>query len=118
MPSSTFASEKLNSTTAIALLLALLLFYCGALEVVARTKFTSISRVQKRIESDKRAALSLRPTTSDGVKTFLLAGNSLLVQGVDPGQLHQRMAPKYYSAVLGIENTQYLDWYFGLPGFL
>lgn len=114
MPSSTSASEKFNATRAIALLLVLLLFYCGALEVTARTKFTSISRVQRRIETDKRVALGLQPAAADGAKTVLLVGNSLLVHGVDPGKLHEEMAPRYSSAVLAIENTQYLDWYFGL----
>lgn len=102
----------------MALLIALLILYCGTLEVVTRTKFTRISRVQRRIENDKRAALGLKQTASDGAKTFLLFGNSLLVHGVEPDKLHKEMAPRYYSAVLGIENTQYLDWYFGLRRFL
>ncbi|MGC1614967.1 MAG: hypothetical protein WA736_09800 [Candidatus Acidiferrum sp.] len=117
MPSFTSAFEKLKATQAISLLLGLLLFYCSTLEVVTRTEFTRISRVQRRIENDKRAALALKPTTSDGANTFLLVGNSLLVHGVDPDKLHQEMAPGYYSAVLGIENTQYVDWYFGLRRF-
>jgi hypothetical protein len=114
MPSSTSASEKPNATQGMALLLAMLIFYCGALELVSRAEFTHMSRVQIRIENDKRAALELQPITGDGAKTFLLVGNSLLVQGVEPGKLHKEMAPRYHSAVLGIENTQYLDWYFGL----
>jgi hypothetical protein len=114
MPSSTSASEKLNATRGIALLLALLIFYCGALEVVTRANFTRISRVQIRIENDKRAALALPPVTADGAKTVLLVGNSLLVHGVEPGKLRHEMAPAYFSVVLGIENTQYLDWYFGI----
>jgi hypothetical protein len=117
MPSITSGTERLNATKAIALLLALLISYCGALEVITRTKFTRISRVEKRIENDTRAALQLQPTTADGAKTSLLVGNSLLVHGVDRDKLHQEMAPKYYSAVLGIENTQSLDWYFGLRRF-
>jgi hypothetical protein len=99
------------------LLLALLILYCGSLEVVTRTEFTRISRVQRRIENDKQAALELKPTTPNGARTFLLVGNSLLVHGVEPDKLHQEMAPRYYSAVLGIENTQYLDWHFGLRRF-
>lgn len=117
MPSSTSASEKPNAARAMVLLLALFIIYCGGLEVVTRTKFTRISRVQRRIDNDKRAALELKPTASDGAKTFLLVGNSLLVHGVEPDKLHQEMASNYYSEVLGIENTQYLDWYFGLRRF-
>jgi|HubBroStandDraft_1064217.scaffolds.fasta_scaffold18209_3 hypothetical protein len=114
MPSSTSASKRLNATQGIGLLLASLIIYCGVLEVVTRADFTRISRVQIRIERDKLAALTLLPNTGDGARTVLVVGNSLLVHGVEPDQLHQEMAPKYYSAVLGIENTQYLDWYFGL----
>ena len=99
------------------LLLALLVVYCGALEIVTRTKFARISRVQRRIDNDKRTALELKPSAGDGSKTFLLVGNSLLVHGVEPDKLHKEMAPSYYSEVLGIENTQYLDWYFGLRRF-
>jgi hypothetical protein len=114
MHSSTSGSRKLDAPRAIALLLALLVLYCAALEIVTRTKFTSISRVQRRISADKQAALHLQPTALDGSRTVLLVGNSLLVHGVQPDHLHQLMGPRYYSEVLGIENTQYLDWYFGL----
>jgi hypothetical protein len=117
MRSSTSASENPNAARAMVLLLALLVVYCGALEVVTRTKFTHISRVQRRIDNDKRAALELKPSAGDGSKTFLLVGNSLLVHGVEPDKLHKEMAPSYYSEVLGIENTQFLDWYFGLRRF-
>src|ERR1700745_58427 len=114
MPSSTSASEKLNATKAIALLLTVVSLYCGALEVITRLKFTRISRVQRRIENDKGAALSLEASTGNGSTTVLLVGNSLLVQGIDPDKLRQEMAPRYYSVVFGVENTQYTDWYFGL----
>lgn len=114
MPSSISASEKLNATNATALLLAFLALYCIALEIVTRAGFARVSQIQRRVDNDKQAAIRLQPAYPGGSKTVLLIGNSLLIHGVEPTKLHQEMAPAYYSAVLGIENTQYLDWYFGL----
>jgi hypothetical protein len=114
MPLSTSASENLNSTRALAVLLSLLVLYCGILEIVTRKGFTRVSQIQRRIDSDRQTAVHLQTTTPAGAKTALLIGNSLLIQGVQPTKLHQEMAPAYSSSVLGVENTQYLDWYFGL----
>jgi len=95
-------------------LLAALLLYCCVLEVVAQAGFPRLSRIQRRIASGKRDALALQPTSAEGAKTVLLLGNSLVVHGVDTQLLHKEMAPRLQSNVFAIENTQYLDWYFGL----
>ena len=96
------------------MLLAALLLYCCVLEVVAQAGFPRLSRIQRRIASGKRDALALQPTSAEGAKTVLLLGNSLVVHGVDTQLLHKEMAPRLQSNVFAIENTQYLDWYFGL----
>ncbi len=114
MPSSISASEKMSAARAMVLLLFFLALYSGALEIVTRVGFAHVSQIQRRIDNDKQAALQLQPTIRGGAKTVLLIGNSLLIHGVEPPKLHREMAPSYYTAVLGIENTQYLDWYFCL----
>ena len=112
MPSSIFAS-KLGATRAILLLLGGLFLYLCTLEVVTRAEFSRISGIQRRIREGHATAVQLRSTTPDGARTVLLAGNSLLLVGVDPNNLRQEMVPDYDVELFPIENTEYLDWYFG-----
>jgi hypothetical protein len=114
MHSSISVSNEGNTAQALKVLLAALLLYCCVLEVVAQAGFPRLSRIQRRIASGKRDALALQPTSAEGAKTVLLLGNSLVVHGVDTQLLHKEMAPRLQSNVFAIENTQYLDWYFGL----
>jgi hypothetical protein len=109
--------SKIDSTRAIRLLLMGLLLYFGALEVVARFGFTRRSQIQERVTRDYRTALALQPTTPDNKKTILVVGNSLLVHGIDQQKLGQKMMPTYSVALFPIENTRYLDWYFGMRRF-
>jgi len=95
------------------LALILLVFDLGSPVVLDR-----LSRTEHRVEVELKAARALRPTTSDGRPTVLLAGNSLLLEGVQLEQLHDELAPKYEVSRLGIEQTHFLDWYFGLRRLL
>jgi len=112
MPSSIFAS-KLGANRAIFLVVMGLFSYFCALEVMTRAEFIRISSIQRRIHDDQTVAIHLRPTESDGRETVLLTGNSLLLLGVDSSKLRHEMLPGYLVHVLPIENTQYVDWYFG-----
>ena len=56
--------------------------------------------------------------TAEGRATVLLAGNSLLLEGVQLDHLHDSLASEYEVSRLGIEQTHYLDWYFGLRRLL
>jgi hypothetical protein len=77
-----------------------------------------LSRTEHRVEVELKAARALRPTTPDGRPTVLLAGNSLLLEGVQLDKLHDELAPRYEVSRLGIEQTHFLDWYFGLRRLL
>lgn len=114
MPSSISVSKQPPATHAIAVLLAALLLYCFALELGTRVGFARISRIQKRTMLDMKGAEQLPARTADGETTVLVVGNSLLLHGVNSDRLHRDMAPGIYSYVFGVENTQFLDWYFGL----
>src|SRR6202043_2355051 len=70
------------------------------------------------VETELLAARSLRPVTADGRPTVLLAGNSLLLEGGQLDHLHASLASQYEVSRLGIEQTHYLDWYFGLRRLL
>lgn len=118
MPSSIFNFRRLDGNGAVALLLAILVLYFCALEVAMRTVVPKFVKAERRYGEDYKAAVSLRPESAQGSKGVLLAGNSLLLLGVDRIKLQQAMTPTYSVVVFPIENTTYLDWYFGLRRFL
>jgi len=95
----------------IALLLSLSMF-CGALEITTRAGFGKISRVESRVAADYKAALSITGNNTAG--SVLLAGNSLLLEDVDVPQLRNSLPSGLKITRFAIEQTQYLDWYFGL----
>jgi hypothetical protein len=113
MPSSTSASNR-AATRAFVILLVLLLAYVGALETITRVGFPRINHFWRRIIADQATARSLRPTVANGASSILIVGNSLLLWAVDREGLEKDTLPAYSAAVLPIENTNYLDWYFGL----
>jgi len=69
---------------------------------------------QQRELEDFKAALTLQPTTSTGSPTVLVVGNSLLLHGIVRSELRESLAPRYAVALYPIEDTRFLDWYFGL----
>ena len=97
----------------VGLVLILLAFEFGSPIVLDH-----LSRTEHRVEVERKAARALRPTTPDGRPTVLLAGNSLLLEGVQLDKLHDELAPRYEVSRLGIEQTHFLDWYFGLRRLL
>lgn len=99
---------------AFALLLTALLGYFLTMEVAMRALVPRISAMERRQRDDLQSALSLRPTMAGGSKSVLVVGNSLLLDGIDRERLQRLMGPQYHLALLPIENTTYLDWYFAL----
>jgi hypothetical protein len=130
MHSSTSSSEALSQVPArsgdrdlspragiIVLCLGLALILIG-LEVSSPPILKHFSRIQRRIESETLAANGLHPFTADGRPTILLVGNSLLLEGVQLDALQNNLASQYAVSRLAVEQTQYLDWYFGLRRLL
>jgi len=130
MPSSTFSSEPVEVSTPVparkgisanagivALILGLIVIYL-ALEVSSPFILARLSHTEQRINSEMRAAARLSPVTADGRPTVLLAGNSLLIEGVQMDALRSQLAPQYEVSRLSVEQTHYLDWYFGLRRLL
>jgi len=95
------------------LVLILLAFELGSPLVLDR-----LSHTESRVNGELRAAYALRPSSADGRPTVLLAGNSLLLEGVQLDKLRDELAPQFEVTRLGIEQTHYLDWYFGLRRLL
>ncbi len=88
------------------------------LELGSPVILTRLSRIERRVETESKAAATLRPFTSDGRPTVLLVGNSLLLEGVQLDNLQKELAPQCAVSRLAIEQTHYLDWYFGLRRLL
>jgi hypothetical protein len=101
----------------IALLLGLAVILLG-LETASPFILTHLSRIERRVENETRDARALGPFTADGRPTVLLTGNSLLIEGVQMDALHDTLAPQYEVSRLAIEQTHYLDWYFGIRRLL
>lgn len=85
--------------------------FCAALEGLTRFGFSHISRIEARIASEHKAALAIRKGSRP---TVLLVGNSLMLEGIDYPGLRDALAPEASVVRFPIEQTQYLDWYYGL----
>src|SRR5437667_1689241 len=130
MPSSTFSSEIVEPVTQTAArssmaaragiftLLAGLAVSVVGLEVSSPRILAHLSRTERRINGEMGAASRLRPITPDGRPTVLLAGNSLLIEGVKMDSLRVELGRQYEVSRLVVEQTHYLDWYFGLRRLL
>jgi hypothetical protein len=77
-----------------------------------------LSKTEQRVTAELREAKALGRTTNDGRPTVLLVGNSLLLEGVELDELKTALSSQYAVSRLGIEQTHYLDWYFGLRRLL
>lgn len=84
------------------------------LEALARVAVYGISRTEKRIVSEAAEARQLKAAGPDGTPVLLLAGNSLLLSDIDLAELRAQLAGVATVARYTVENTAYLDWYYGL----
>ncbi len=91
--------------------LASLALFLIAIEGLTRFGFSHISRIEARISHDHRAAVAIRGSHMPAV---LFVGNSLLLEGLDQDLLRQSLAREAQIVSFPIEQTQYLDWYYGL----
>jgi hypothetical protein len=112
------ADRTRKSRTGIVVLLVGVAVIMLGFELGSPLILEHLSRTERRVASELQAAKSLHPVTADGRPTVLLAGNSLLLEGVQLDRLHENLAPDYEVSRLGIEQTHYLDWYFGLRRLL
>jgi len=108
-----------SAARAIGLLAAAALGYLGALEIAARVVYPAHSALAARIRSDWSTALQLGVSPSPDRRTFLVVGNSLLQAGINREELKALQQSDTLSVVImPIENTDYLDWYFGVRRLL
>lgn len=107
LPKVSFAHSSMKYCTV--LLLALWAGLCVTSELAARFAFPKISRVYRRIESERKDAQNL-----NGEKPgILLVGNSLFERGLVVSAMQQQMSG-YKVRRYVISATSSLDWYYGL----
>jgi hypothetical protein len=94
----------------IAVALAILLTIGLIFELGSRYGVTRFSKITARVRAEYEAARTIKRTTKGQV---LLLGNSLLDAGVQMPRLKQALAPDWEITRLMIEQTTYLDWYYG-----
>jgi hypothetical protein len=112
------AKPATSARTGLIALLAGLVAILLGLEFASPSIMNRLSRTERRVGSETQAARTLGPFTPDGRPTVLLTGNSLLLEGVQLDALRDNLAPQYAVSRLAIEQTHYLDWYFGLRRLL
>ena len=109
---------RMTATVGIWALLSGLVVIFAGLELSAPFILAHLSRTERRVTEELCGAQALRRTTDDGRPTVLLVGNSLLLEGVQIDELKTGLSNQYSVSRLGIEQTHYLDWYFGLRRLL
>ena len=107
------ARENSASRRWVVVLLLLIALFMGTVELGSRLVFTRTSRIAQRVDREFSIARSIgRGVNHD--KGLLLVGNSLLGASVEPNRLRQAMPAGWDLAYLQVEDTSYMDWYFGL----
>ena len=111
------AKAPISSSAGIVLLLTGLVVIFASLEISSPRILARFSHIERRIDVELAQAKQIR-SLNNGHPTVLLVGNSLLDEGVELDNLRAGLAPDYAVNRLVIEQTHYLDWYFGLRRLL
>jgi hypothetical protein len=114
MPSSTSSSDQVAARRALAMLLGVLALIGITMEIMGSFAFVRLSRIQRRIDTDYKHAVHMGATANDGKPTMLVAGNSLMLEGLDLPRLQDQIGSRYHASTFFVEQTQHTDWYYGL----
>jgi len=106
------SSSKAPTRRHVVLLLLACTLVCGVIEAGTTFEFERISRIEHRREKEYQRALVMHK--AEHATSVLVAGNSLLLEGVDFPQLQQQVGPEFNLGRLVVEGTFYVDWYYGL----
>jgi hypothetical protein len=107
-------SCKVGPRHAIIVAITSVVFVISSAELMARYAFPHISHIEGRIRSDEQQVWSIRRPSPASSPVVLIVGNSLLLRGLNYSKIRSEMAPHLQVVRFGIENTEYLDWYYGL----
>jgi hypothetical protein len=107
-------SETRRVRRATIVLIASLALLMAATELATRYLYPRVSRIEQRVVQDQREVMSIKPQVAGTPPTILVVGNSLLLHGMDYPKIQASLAPDARVVRFAIENTAYLDWYYGL----
>jgi hypothetical protein len=117
VPSSISSSDPVaaaprNLARRTAILLVTIVLCTLVVELGMRAGFSRISRIGKRTHEEYLGARSLKRESN--VSPVLLAGNSLLLEGVDMPTLEGGFPREVHPVRYIVEQTEYYDWFYGL----
>ena len=92
-------------------LLLLLTAAFAVVELVSRFAVTRISKITRRVDTEYKQAIAA-PVPSK--KNVLFLGNSLLDAAINVPEMAAALGPELQLRRLMIEQTSYLDWYYGM----
>jgi hypothetical protein len=95
------------------LLLCAVAVLLTSVEFVVRIGLNRSSRIEGRIDREHRALLGVMSQSGPATKVLTM-GNSLLNAGVDFPAFQSAMGSQFTAARYVVEQTNYLDWYYGL----
>src|SRR5215510_412006 len=113
MPLSISNSRMPGKRHVVLLILVGLTFYV-TLEALTTRYFARVSQMESRRQTEYRSVLEMQRSGDHRRTAIMVIGNSLLLEGVNFPQLQQSVGPGYELRRLAVENTAYLDWYYGL----
>ena len=115
MHSSTSNSDAAHASRGIKWLLAGICLVLVGLEVGTRYVAPMFFWNMRRFSGECTAALALgQKEASSGEAKILLLGNSLTFTDIDVDLLRQRLGANRELCRWAVDNTSYLDWYYGL----
>ena len=94
--------------------IACLVLIMASAEMISRFAFPRISQIEGRISRDEHQAKSIGAPSAGSPPTVLFVGNSLLLRGLEYPRIQNDMAEEGRVVRFVIENTEYIDWYYGL----
>ena len=110
------ADPRLRQATIVLIACVVAIFLVA--ELMSRYAFPRISQIEGRIASDEQQVKSIRAPAPGSPPVVLLVGNSLLLRGLEYPRIRNEMLPDALVLRFVIENTEYLDWYYGLRHML
>src|SRR3989440_4733312 len=114
MHSSTSNFDAAHASRGIKWLLTGICVVLVGLELGARYAVPLFNWNMRRFHSECAAALALGQKGSSREAEILLLGNSLTFTDVDLDLLRQRLGAKREVCRWAVDNTSYMDWYYGL----
>jgi len=109
---SELSTASFNRASAYLIATLGLLYLCC--ELGTHYGFQRLSRIQQRLRGEKMALLAVRPAAPGAPRNVVIVGNSLLLASVDIPLLNKLGSGQCNYSRLVLEQTQYVDWYFGL----